>query len=173
MFAATGFADKKVLFIDSYHVGYDWSDGVVDGVRQVLKDTETELRIFRMDTKRNQSEAFKRGAALQAKALIESFQPDVVIASDDNASKYLIQPYYRDADLPVVFCGVNWDASVYGYPYANATGMVEVELIEPLVAQLRQLAKGDKMGFLAIGGTTSEKDYAHHAKILGKPYDKT
>lgn len=177
IFAAAGFAGdvagRKVLFIDSYHLGYDWSDGVVDGVREVLKDTGAELRIFRMDTKRNQSEAFKRKAALQAKALIESYQPDVVIASDDNASKYLIQPYYRDTDLPIVFCGVNWDASVYGYPYANATGMVEVELIEPLMAQLRQLAKGDRIGFLAIGGTTSAKDNAYHAKILGKPYDKT
>lgn len=177
LFAAAGFAadvaGKKVLFIDSYHLGYDWSDGVVDGVREGLKDTETDLRIFRMDTKRNQSQAFKRQAALQAKALIESYQPDVVIASDDNASKYLIQPYYRDTDLPIVFCGVNWDASVYGYPYANATGMVEVELIEPLMAQLRQLAKGDKIGFLAIGGTTSLKTNAYHTRILGRPYDKT
>lgn len=177
MYAATCFsgdvAGRKVLFIDSYHLGYDWSDGVVDGVREVLKDTETELRIFRMDTKRNQSEAFKRQAALRAKALIESYQPDVVIASDDNASKYLIQPYYRDADLPIVFCGVNWDAGVYGYPYANATGIVEVELIEPLMAQLRELAKGDRIGFLTIGGTTSVKDSFYHAKILGKPYDKT
>jgi ABC-type uncharacterized transport system substrate-binding protein len=177
LFAATGFAGgtavKKVLFIDSYHRGYDWSDGVVAGVREVLKETEAELRLFRMDTKRNQTEAFKRQAALQAKAMIESFRPDVVIASDDNASKYLIQPYFRNADLPVVFCGVNWNASGYGYPYANATGMVEVELIEPLVTQLRQLAKGDKMGFLAICGTSSEKNNAYHAKILGKPYDKT
>lgn len=177
LFAATGFAGdvagKKVLFIDSYHFGYEWSNAVIDGVRQVLNQPEAELRIFRMDTKRNQSEDFKRQAALQAKALIESYQPDVVIASDDNASKYLIQPYYRNTDLPIVFCGVNWDASVYGYPYTNATGMVEVELLEPLVAQLRQLAKGDKIGFLAIGGTTSEKDNAYHAKVLGKPYDKT
>jgi hypothetical protein len=33
-------------------------------------------------------------------------------------------------DLPVVFVGVNWDASPYGYPTANVTGSVEVELIE-------------------------------------------
>lgn len=177
MYAASSFAGdiagKKILFVDSYHQGYAWSDGVVNGVRRVLKDSETELRIFRMDTKRNQSEDFKRQAALKAKALIESYQPEVVIASDDNASKYLIQPHYQNVELPVVFCGLNWDASVYGYPYANATGMVEVDLIEPLVAQLRQFAKGDKIGFLAIGGTTSIKENQHHAKILGKPYDKS
>jgi ABC-type uncharacterized transport system substrate-binding protein len=175
LFAATGVAGdtaaKKVLFIDSYHSGYDWSDGVVAGVRQVLNDTEAQLRIFRMDTKRHQSEAFKQQAALRAKALIERYRPDIVIASDDNASKYLVKPYFRDTDLPVVFCGVSWDANSYGYPYTNATGMIEVELIEPLVSQLRQLAKGDKIGYLSIGGTTSEIDSSYHAKILGKPYD--
>lgn len=167
------FRGKKVLFIDSYHEGYAWSDQVVSSVRGRLKDSAIELRIFRMDTKRHQSEDFKQQAALEAKAFIESYQPDVVIACDDNASKYLIQPYYQDTDLPIVFCGVNWDAGVYGYPYANATGMVEVELLEPLVAQLRQLAKGDRIGFLSIRGTSSEKDNVYHANILGKPYDKT
>ena len=65
--------------------------------------------IFRMDTKRNTDEEFKKTAALKAKAEIEASKPDVVIAADDNASKYLIQPYFKDASLPFVFCGVNWD----------------------------------------------------------------
>ena len=34
--------------------------------------------------------------------------------------------FFDDADLPVVFCGVNWDAATYGYPFKNATGIVEV-----------------------------------------------
>jgi ABC-type uncharacterized transport system substrate-binding protein len=177
MFTASSFGGdigvKKVLFIDSYHEGYAWSDGVVNGVRDVLKDTAVELRIFRMDTKRNYSEDFKRQAALKAKALIESYQPDVLIASDDNASKYLIQPYYKNADLPIVFCGVNWDASVYGYPYTNATGMVEVGLNKAIVVQMRQFAKGDKIGLLNIDSFTAKKNAQHHVKFMGKPYDKT
>jgi hypothetical protein len=56
----------------------------------------------------------------------------VVIASDDIASKYLIVPYYRDADIPFVFCGVNWTVEQYGYPFSNVTGMIEVAAIEPM-----------------------------------------
>ncbi len=29
---------KKVLFIDSYHEGYEWSDGIVRGTKSVLGD---------------------------------------------------------------------------------------------------------------------------------------
>lgn len=40
-----------------------------------------------MDTKLNNAEAFKRQAA---KRIIDEWTPDVVVSSDDNATKYLI-----------------------------------------------------------------------------------
>lgn len=120
-----------------------------------------------MDTKRNTSEEYKTNAASQAKALIEEFKPDVVIAADDNASKYLVMPFYKGADLPFVFAGVNWDASVYGYPYANVTGMVEVSPAPELVEQLRVYAKGDKVGFLGLDVLTSRKEVENYKKVFG------
>ena len=51
-------------------------------------------------TKKATKKASKKKAAKKAKAVIETFLPNVVIASDDNASKYLIQSYYKNADLP-------------------------------------------------------------------------
>ncbi|MCX9009588.1 MAG: hypothetical protein OIN66_00560, partial [Candidatus Methanoperedens sp.] len=102
---------KKILYIDSYHAGYEWSDGETRGIEKILNDTGVELKILRMDTKRNDSDAFGKQAGLKAKSVIEEFKPDVVIASDDPAFKYVIMPYYRDATLPFVFCGINWDVS--------------------------------------------------------------
>jgi ABC-type uncharacterized transport system substrate-binding protein len=171
VFTASGFAKdlsgKKVLFIDSYHEGYAWSDGITRGVEQVLAGTGVELKIFRMDTKRNTADAFKQKAAEKAKALIEEYQPDVVIASDDNASKFLIQPYFKDSDLPFVFCGVNWDAKVYDYPYQNATGMVEVTPIPQIIEQLKPYAKGDRIGFLAPELLTARKESANYREVFG------
>jgi hypothetical protein len=133
-------AKKKILYIDSYHAAYPWSAGITAGIQKIMSPRhDVELKIFRMDTKRNQSEEFKKAAALKAKALIESWQPDVVIASDDNASKYLIVPYYKDGTLPFVFCGVNWDAGVYGFPCRNVTGMVEVQLIDQIITTLENM----------------------------------
>lgn len=44
---------------------------------------------------------------------------------------------------------VNWDASVYGYPYRNVTGMVEVAGARKLVDLLKDFVKGGKVGLLA------------------------
>ncbi|MCB1868395.1 MAG: hypothetical protein KDI43_07655 [Gammaproteobacteria bacterium] len=164
---AGDFDGKKILFIDSYHEGYPWSDGITTGVQQALNGSGTELKIIRMDTKRNKDEAFMVEAAAKAKSVIESFKPDVVIAADDNASKYLIQPNYKNADLPFVFCGVNWDASGYGFPYKNVTGMVEVAGAKELTELLQQFAKGGRVGLLADDTLSSKKDAANYKDKLG------
>jgi len=164
--AAGEYTGKKLLYIDSYHAGYPWSDGITKGITGTLKDTGVELKIIRMDTKRNKSTEFKKEAALKAKTAIEEFKPDVVIASDDNASKYLIMPYYRDAGLPFVFCGLNWDASAYGYPYRNVTGMVEVSLFPGLHGNLKRYAKGNRIGFLAEDNLTDRKEFKFQQKMF-------
>ena len=121
----------RCVYISSYHKGYAWSDGVERGLLKTL-DGKCEITTFNMDSKRSKDEASIKQAALAAKTLIDDTQPDVVIASDDNASKYLIVPYYKDADIPFVFCGVNWTVEQYGYPFTNTTGMIEVAAIEPM-----------------------------------------
>ncbi len=170
-FASAGFAKshdgKKILFVDSYHEGYAWSDGITDGIKKALDGSGVALKIIRMDTKRNSGDAFKKEAALMAKEVIESFKPDVVIVADDNASKYLVMPYYKDADLPFVFCGVNWDAAVYGYPYKNATGMVEVTPLPQILEQLRPYAKGDRIGMIGPDIVTAHKEADNYRKIFG------
>ena len=158
---------KKVLFIDSYHEGYAWSDGIGRGINSILDGTGVELKVVRMDTKRNKDAAFKEQAALKAKQVIEEFGPDVVIAADDNASKYLIKPYYKDASLPFVFCGVNWDEKVYDYPYANVTGMVEVTPVPQLIEQLQPMANGDRVGFLGPDILTAHKEAENYKKAFG------
>jgi ABC-type uncharacterized transport system substrate-binding protein len=119
-----------------------------------------------MDTKRQTSEEHKQKVALEAKTLIESFKPDVVIAADDNASKYLISQYYKDAEVPFVFAGVNWDASVYGFPFTNVTGMIEVAPVPQLLEQLSTFAKGDRVGFIGPDLLTSRKEAENYKKVF-------
>ena len=164
---ARSYDGKKVLYIDSYHQGYAWSDGITKGVEMKMKGTGVNLKIIRMDTKRNSDDEFKRDAAKKAKAVIKDFKPDVVIASDDNASKFLIKPYYKDADLPFVFCGVNWDAKVYDYPYKNVTGIVEVAPIPILIEQMELYANGKRIGFIGPDIITAQKEAANYRKVFG------
>ncbi|MDY6987921.1 MAG: ABC transporter substrate binding protein [Thermodesulfobacteriota bacterium] len=163
---ASAYGGKKILYVNSYHEGYAWSDEITAGIQSVLKGTDIHLKILDMDTKRNTSEEFKNEAGSAAKRTIDAFNPDIVITSDDNAFKYVIMPYYRDAGLPVVFCGLNWDASIYGAPYKNTTGMIEVALIPQLLEQLRQYTRGDRVGYLAADVLTARKEGEYYRKLF-------
>jgi ABC-type uncharacterized transport system substrate-binding protein len=168
---ASASAQSRILYIDSYHAGYGWSDGITEGIESVLAGEGVELKIHRMDTKRNAGEAFKRSAALEAKAAIEKFRPQVVIASDDNAAKYLIKPYYKNAPLPFVFCGVNHSADAYGFPYQNVTGMIEVAPTPKLIYSLKHFNRAEKVALLIGDSATDHKDAAYYSGVVTLPFE--
>lgn len=151
------YAGKKVVYVNSYHEGYPWSDGIEAGLHEVFDGTGVELKIIRLDTKNNPDEAFGKAAGERAKAEIDAFQPDIVITSDDNAQKYLVVPFLKGTQAPVIFNGVNWDASAYGFPSSNVTGMIEVELPEQVVEQLKAYAQGERIGYLTVDTETERK----------------
>ena len=166
-------AGKRVLHIDSYHPGNEWNDRIAQAVRDTLQGADVELKVIHLDTKRKSSLEEMRSAALGAKQIIEEFRPDVVTASDDNASEFLIMPYYQDAELPFVFCGLNWDASVYGFPYANVTGMVEVSPIPQILSLLKRYARGERIGYLTEDTPTKRKELDYHRRLFGIAYHRT
>ena len=170
--AALRYSGKKILFVNSYHKGYPWSDGIYQAIETTLKGKGIRLMQFEMDTKRHPSEQSKRSAAEKARVLIGNFKPDVVIASDDNASKYLIVPFYKNTKLPIVFCGVNWDATEYGFPTENITGMIEVQLIDQILATLKKYAKGDRIGFIKGDDLSARKEAAFYEKRFNIKIDK-
>lgn len=170
--SAKTYPGKKILYIDSYHQGYAWSDGIEKGVKKGLEGTGIELKVVRMDTKRNTSDEFLKEAGQKAKAEIEAFKPDVVIAADDNATKAVIVPFYKDGSLPFVFCGLNWDASRYGFPCKNVTGMVEVAPVKELLEHLKPYAKGNRLGVIGADVETNHKETEAYRKILGLQFEE-
>src|SRR3712207_5268391 len=176
LFAETAFAElaaRKVLHIDSYHQGNEWNDRIVAALRDTLKEKNVELRVFYLDTKRRPAEKHIQEAVLDAKRVIEEFKPDVVTTSDDPAAQHLVMPHLRDASIPVVFCGLNWDASAYGLPYRNTTGMVEVSPIPQIVRLLRRNARGPRLGFLSEDTDVKRKELTYHEQLFGITYEKT
>lgn len=157
---------KKILVVDSYHQGYAWSDGIVQGAEQVLKG-KCDFKVMHMDTKRKSSEEDKKAAAEKVKQEIETWKPDAVIVADDNASKYVIVPFFKDSAVPFAFCGLNWDASAYGFPCSNVTGMLEVSVIKPLMDTMRKFAKGDRVGFIGKDNETDHKEATNLTKKFG------
>lgn len=160
----------RVLVVDSYHAGYPWGDGIRQGIREALGLTNGNFeravsadgtivrRVEFMDTKRNPEPAWAEAQSERIMGVVAAWRPDVVIACDDASVQYLVLPHLLGGNLPVVYCGVNWDASIYGLPAANVTGMIEVDQVEALVDALRPHARGDRVGLLLLDGTASQRD---------------
>ncbi len=153
---------NECLYVSSYHTGYEWNDGIEEGIEKNLKGTCT-LDKFYMDSKRNPNASFIKKMAIKTKKYIEKTKPDIVIACDDNASKYLIMPYYKNDKLPFVFCGINWTVEEYGYPYSNATGIIEIAPIQPLLKVIKSIVGRVKTGvYLSADVLTEHKDYQRY-----------
>ena len=148
-------AQSKVVYVNSYHEGYSWSDGIYRAIKKEFDGKKIDLTTIYLDSKRNPGKPFIREAADKAYETILSVRPDIIIASDDNASRYLVMPYLKNSTYPVIFCGINWDAEIYGYPYSNATGMIEISDVTKLIKYLENFTKGGKIAHLAADVLTA------------------
>lgn len=150
--------DRLCLYVSSYHAGYYWNDGIERDLESTLKGA-CRLEKFYMDTKRNSGTEFAQAKAMGAKQLIDKRHFDVVIAFGDDASKYLVIPYLKATETPVVFCGVNWTVAEYGYPYSNVTGMIEVAPDCEVVQEARLiLGKVGGFAFVAADVPARQKE---------------
>ncbi|MCB1739139.1 MAG: hypothetical protein KDK91_02130 [Gammaproteobacteria bacterium] len=146
----------RCLFVSSYHHGYEWSDGVERGVRKTLNG-RCELHQIDMDTKRRKDSTHIQSTVEQILGFMREWQPDVIITADDNAARYLVSEHLKEASTPVVFCGVNWSASEYGFPYPNVTGMIEVAPIQDMLATAQELT-GNRAFYIGADTFTERKN---------------
>lgn len=182
--SAEPFRERKVLYINSYHFGYEWSDGILTGILQqfalpslsiepneAFESREMQgtvlFKMVQMDTKRNKAEKAMKIAASRVMEVIEHWKPDLVIASDDNAVKYVVEEYLNGGPIPVIFCGVNWNLDNYQLRTdQNITGIIEVAHYVPLVDTLRKLASGSRVGMMEADNTSGRAEFPAASKML-------
>lgn len=163
----------KVFFLNSYHEGYGSSDEITAGIQETLLSAGVDFEVFYMDTKRQYASEYLEDISNKALAAIEIAKPDVIIASDDNAVKYVVAPNFKDGPIPVVFCGVNWDCEQYGLPTENVTGMLEVLPLDNALATLKQIYTNAKTLTILSENTTSEHNNKRILDPLYKNYGFT
>lgn len=117
----------KVLHIMSYHSPWRWTDRQLEAFQAELSGVRVAYEIFQMDTKRNSAREQTERKGQEARSRIESWKPDLVYASDDDAQQYVTKHYVNSA-LPFVFSGVNSAPDAYGFVGSrNVTGVLEHE----------------------------------------------
>ena len=174
--ASSCLADKEkktVLYLNSYHNGYHWSDGLLEGIRTVLNQShyKVDLQIEYMDTKKYHYDLIAKNLYSLYKEKFKNESFDVIVLSDNDALNFVNQ-YRNDIfkDIPVVFCGVN-DLKDSEIAAGNITGIVEIyDFIGTLkVAKTLYPAK-DRMVFL-IDNSTTGTAIRHQAEKLIREND--
>jgi ABC-type uncharacterized transport system substrate-binding protein len=127
----------KIVYVNSYHQGHPPSDQITAGLLESLPADSFEVIAHFMDTKRNPSQEYIEAKSAALLDSIKVADPDLLVVSDDNAVKYLVQPHLQDQDLPIVFCGVNWSADQYGLSRNNITGILELLPVEEVMATMK------------------------------------
>ena len=116
----------RVLVVHSYNAEYIWCGQINLGIEEALKGTGATLDIMYLDAKRNPGPDQLRAAAQLVVERIERTHPQVVIAADDPAQRYVVVPSLKGRDSPhVIFCGVNAPLATYGFPASNVSGVRE------------------------------------------------
>jgi ABC-type uncharacterized transport system substrate-binding protein len=149
-------AQNKVLVVMSYEESYPWVDEIRQGIEFLLAGT-CRIKYFYMNTKVDLLNGPKK--AKEAYELYEKWKPDGVIVADDNGQSMFAAPYLKDkVATPVIFCGVNADAKIYGYPASNVSGVLEREPIQASLVFLKQLVPSIKtFAFISKESPTTDQ----------------
>ena len=167
-FIGTNLSKPRVLILHSYDLDYTWVRDVNVGLNRVLRGKPYNVRWHYMDTKRNPGNEFRERAGLLARRIIDDWQPDLIIAVDDDAQKYAVMHYALDErtvktakhKTQIVFVGLNGESKPYGYDTAvNATGIFERKqwtAVKNLIDQaVRPRVPADRPVRIAYVGDTS------------------
>ncbi|MBS0347859.1 MAG: PAS domain-containing protein [Proteobacteria bacterium] len=108
--ADNGPPPPHVLYLNSYHPGYAWSDAIEEGIRKELSDDtrQVELSVEYLDARRF-PDAARMGILADAMAIkYRGYRHDLLIVSDNDAFEFAIRHRERlFPGLPIVFCGYN------------------------------------------------------------------
>jgi PAS domain S-box-containing protein len=146
-------AGPRVLLLNSYHDGYEWTDDIVHGASEVLRGAKKTVQINTeyMDIRRHRDPSFLDTLADFYKIKFAKRHFDAIIASDDPAIKFLLKRHDEIfPGVPVIFCGLNEYRGSSGYIYQNPearkwlTGVVETVDVEETIGLALKLLPGTK-----------------------------
>ena len=133
----------KILHVMSYHTPWRWTEGQLNGFKEGL-GAGAEYLVFEMDTKRASTKELIEAKGKQARALIDTWKPDLVYTSDDDAQEHVAR-HYVNGPVPIVFSGVNKHPKSYGFEGSrNVTGVLEHEHFVESMRLVKAMVPGVK-----------------------------
>ncbi|CAK0763618.1 ABC-type uncharacterized transport system, periplasmic component [Gammaproteobacteria bacterium] len=152
------FYKPRLLILQSHSRDYSWTRDVDIGIQRILGNkSDYAIRWFYMDTERHTWPEYPETIGRAARRLIEQWQPDVVLAVDDDAQEYVMKYYVDDSRLRIVFAGVSKNLTNYGYDQAtNVTGILERKELQAVKEVFLNLGIGQADVSAVSGRTRAE-----------------
>lgn len=85
--------EKNILVINSYHRGFVWSDRIIKGMENVFKDSNINLNVLYMDSKRINSEEYLDSLAQTYHTQLRRYKYDLIVAIDNFAYNFICKRY--------------------------------------------------------------------------------
>ena len=168
---AASIKQEQVLYFNSYHRGYSWSDGIEEGLRERLLSSgkKVDLSVEYLDTRRFPL-ASHLGLLAESMAIkYAKYQPAVLVVSDNSAFDFAMK--YRERlfpGVPMVFCGYNDFLPALIKGKKNITGVNEaVSFLDTVEIALK--LHPDTRTLVFIGSTieaSSQRNYEEVERIV-------
>ena len=122
------FNRPRIYVISSYSSNFSWVRDIEKGINRVFKKHPRYfVKNFYLNTKENPSEKFLKKTSKTAIKLINSWQPEILILTDDNAQKIIGKHFMNHKKIKILFSGVDAPYQIYGYDKANnVSGLKQV-----------------------------------------------
>ncbi|MCW3804049.1 sensor histidine kinase [Plebeiibacterium marinum] len=165
---------RNVLVINSYHMGYSWTDEVVEGIRSKL-DSAGNINYFLefMDTKRFLDETTFINFHNYLTTKYQTVNFDVIVVSDNNAMDFYLT--YRDSSLfrnkPFVFSGL---ANVDNYPVEKlgAYGVAELRGLPLIFYTMHRFFPDRDTITVYLDSTVTSKTYAELTRTYQEEHEE-
>lgn len=132
----------SIVYFNSYHQGYKWSDDEQKGIQDTFKKWRRPVyfHVEYMDTRRIANDAYLKQLPQFYKEKYRGIHVDLILSSDDAAFDFLNQ-YRKDIfpDIPYVFCGVNYFEPNQIKDHHHITGVNETAGIRETLALIFHL----------------------------------
>ncbi len=149
-------AARQVLFLNSYHHGFEWSDSLVAGMRGVLdaRPYPVELWVEAMDTRRFGGPEFDAHLEELLRFKYAGKPLDAIVAADDAALTFLLAHHDElFPGVPAVYLGINNDALIARADPRIYTGVRE-DLRTAGMVQLAVRLRPDTRRIIAVADAT-------------------
>lgn len=153
---------KQALYISSYNQGYIWSDGVLSGFFEKLRESgqEWSVSIEQLDTRRYPGQQHLELMAQLIEAKHKASGIDLILAVDNPAVDFALR--YRERlfpKKPLVFCGYNYFRPEALQGVTGVTGVnEEINLLDSIGLALSVHPKARDLVFiLSTQGETNRR----------------